>query len=50
MTVSGTTFEVNSRIGKLWDLLGHFDKKDTGDFIKQFYNVVLAYDNCATLA
>jgi len=22
------SFEVNRRIGKFWDLLGHFDKKD----------------------
>jgi len=29
MTVLGAIFEVNSSIGKLWDLLGHFDKKDT---------------------
>jgi len=29
MTMFGTIFEVNnSNIGKLWDLLGHFDKKN----------------------
>jgi len=32
MTVFGTIFEVNSSIGKLWNLLGHSDKKDTVDF------------------
>jgi len=32
MTVFGTIFEVNSSIGKLWDLLVHFEKKDTFDF------------------
>jgi len=29
MTVFGAIFEVNSSIGKLKDLLGHFDEKDT---------------------
>jgi len=28
MTVFCAIFEVNRSIGKLWDLLGHFDKKD----------------------
>jgi len=28
MTVFRAIFEVNSSIGKLWDLLGHYDKKD----------------------
>jgi len=32
MNVFGITFEVNSCIGKLWDLLGHFVKQDTVDF------------------
>jgi len=32
MTLVGAIFEENSNIGKLWDLLGHFDKKDTVDF------------------
>jgi len=27
-TVFGVTFEVNSRNSKLWDSLGHFNKKD----------------------
>jgi len=27
----GAIFEVNSSIGKLWDLLGHFDEKDMID-------------------
>jgi len=27
MTVFPVIFEVNSSIGKLWGLLGHFDKK-----------------------
>jgi len=27
--VFGAIFELNSPIGKLWDLLEHFDKKDT---------------------
>jgi len=34
MTVFGAIFEVKSSIGKLWVLLGHFDKKDTVDFNK----------------
>jgi len=37
MTVFGAIFEVNSCIGKLWDLLGHFDKKDTFDFNKHCF-------------
>jgi len=43
--VFGTIFEVNSRIVKLWDLLGHFNEEDTVDFLKyqffvrQLYNV-----------
>jgi len=32
MTICGAIFDVNSSIGKLWDLLGYFDKKDTVDF------------------
>jgi len=32
MTVFDSIFEVNASIGKLWDLLGHFDKKDALDF------------------
>jgi len=32
MTAFGAIFEVNSSIGKLWDLLGHSDEKDTVDF------------------
>jgi len=27
MTLFGAIFEVNSRIGKLWDLLGYFNEK-----------------------
>jgi len=34
MTVFGTIFEVNSSIGKLLDLLGHFDVRDMVDFDK----------------
>jgi len=30
--VFGTIFEVSSVIGKLWDLLGHFDEKEMVDF------------------
>jgi len=33
MTVFDTIFEVNSGIGKLWDLLGHFVEKDMVDFL-----------------
>jgi len=33
MTVFGAISEVNCSIGILWDLLGHFDKKDTVDLI-----------------
>jgi len=32
MTAFGAIFEVNSSIGKLWDLLGHFDEKSAIDF------------------
>jgi len=32
MTVFSAIFEVNSSIIKLWDLLEHFDEKDTVDF------------------
>jgi len=32
MTVFGAICEVNSSIGKFWDLLGHFDEKCTIDF------------------
>jgi len=47
MTVFGAIFEVNNSIGKLRDLQGHFDKKDTVDVnkiimlhmhIRQLYN------------
>jgi len=44
MTMLDVTFEVNSCIGKFWDLLGQFDEKDTVDFkiyhffIKRFCN------------
>jgi len=34
MTVFGTIFEVKNSIGKLWDLLGHSNKKGTVDFDK----------------
>jgi len=36
-------FEVNSSIGKLWDLLGHLVKKDSVDFNKYhfFYQIIL---------
>jgi len=34
MTLFGAIFEVNNRVGKLWYLLGHFDKKGTIDFNK----------------
>jgi len=34
MTMFGAIFEVNNSIGKLWELLGHFDYKDTVDFTK----------------
>jgi len=52
MATYGSIFEVNSRVVKLWDLLGHFDKKDKVDFDKyyllilQFYNIVHANNNC----
>jgi len=29
--VFSAIFEVNNHIGKLWDLLEHFDEKDTVD-------------------
>jgi len=45
MTAFGTIFEVNISIGKLLDLLGHFDYKKVTFFIKQFCNVVLACNN-----
>jgi len=32
MTLLGAIFEVSSSIDKLWDLLGHFDKKGIGFF------------------
>jgi len=32
MTAFGRIFEVNVSIGKLFDLLGHFDVEDTVDF------------------
>jgi len=39
MTKFDAIFEVNSSIGKLWDLLGHFDKKIFGcDFDKSLLN------------
>jgi len=34
MTVFGAIFEVKSSIGKLWNLLGHFDEKDMLNFNK----------------
>jgi len=34
MNVFGAIFEENGSIGKLRDLLGHFNKKDTVDFKK----------------
>jgi len=37
MAVFGATFEVNSIIGTLRDLLGHFDKKDTLGFITYLF-------------
>jgi len=47
MTVFSATFEVNSYIGKLSGLLGHFDKKDTF-FRKNDQNSVLLFDKCLT--
>jgi len=32
MTMFGAIFEVNSSIGRLWDLFGHFNEKDTVNF------------------
>jgi len=32
LSVFGAIFEVNSSIGKWWDLLGHFDENDKVDF------------------
>jgi len=34
MTLFGAIFELISSIWELWDLLGHFDEKDTIDFNK----------------
>jgi len=48
--------QLESSIGKLCDLLEHFDEKGTVDFneyqffTEQFVIVVLAYDNCVTFA
>jgi len=32
ISMFGAIFKVNSIIGKLWDLLGHFDENDVVDF------------------
>jgi len=37
ITMFGAIFEVNSSIGKLQNLLGHFDEKGTVDFIKYHF-------------
>jgi len=55
MTVFCAIFEVKSSIGKLWDLLRHFDKNTffiwtKFDFvIWQMLNKIRAYDNCVIL-
>lgn len=46
MSVFGAIFEGSSCIGKLRDLLGHFDKKDAVDFNKYhflLYNSITLY-------
>jgi len=40
MTGFSAIFKVNSSIGKLWDLLGHFDIKDMVDFKKYHYLLI----------
>jgi len=51
INVFGTIFKVNSNIGKLWDLLGHFWLILINTiFYKQFYNAVRAYNNCLIFA
>jgi len=45
MTIFRAIFEINSGIGKLWDLLGHFDKKDMV-CLKNEQNLVLLFDEC----
>jgi len=49
MNVFGTIFKVNSSLGKLRDLLGHFDKIPVF-FIKQFYKIVRSLNNCLIFA
>jgi len=37
ITVFGAVFEVNRSIGRLWDLLGHFNEKDMSDCNKYYF-------------
>jgi len=50
MTVFGTIFEVNSSIGKLCELSGHFDQKDTAYFKKYHFLLISTYNNCVIFA
>jgi len=47
MTTFCSIFEVNSSIGKLWDLLGYFDKKDMVDF-NEYSKCVFLPKSCET--
>jgi len=50
ITVLGAIFVVNSSVGKLWDLLGHFDEKDTVDFDEYHFllhNSIMLYVHMA---
>jgi len=44
MIVFIAIFEVNSNIGKLWDLQGHFDEKDFNQYHFLLNNSVMYVD------